>query len=206
MQLHIIVLVGAGYLIALASILAILTGAKRGDERLERQIASTKAEHETPPSRVSLSPIATALGDELDAECVIVVVTVPGDPGIGVVRTSLGAPGLLGSRVPVNGVAAAGLLDAEEAATLGLVSDREPDLPWTFAHVPLPGTHDEVMGTVTVASRRSQPFTEEDVRFIERVASRGASRFARPYPEANRSPVGGWGGVSSSTASRVAGS
>jgi hypothetical protein len=174
-----LVLLGVGYLIALVCILAILTGAKRGDKTLKRQIASAHLERETPPSSASLGPIATAVGDELDAECVIVVVTVPGDPGVGVVRASLGAPALLGSRVPVNGVPATGALDPEEAATLGLLSDREGDLPWTFAHVPIAGAHDEVVGTVTVASRRSQPFADEDVRFIERVASRGASRFAR---------------------------
>jgi hypothetical protein len=146
--------------------------------RDERGDMTTKRETASPP--VAPGPIASAVGEELGAECVIVVVTVPGDPGIGVVRTSLGAPALLGSRVPVHGVASAGVLDPEEAAVLGLVGDGEADVPWTFAHVPIAGAHDDVVGTVTVASRRSRPFTEEDISFIERVAGRGASRFARP--------------------------
>jgi hypothetical protein len=62
---------------------------------------------------------------------------------------------------------------------LGLGEDGEHDLPWSFAHVPIAGFADELMGAVTVVSRRARAFTEQDLLAIEKLARRRVPEFDR---------------------------
>jgi hypothetical protein len=181
-----------GYAVALAFVLRLLAAAKRDEESMlasravgpdqwmpyDLPVAVSPSPVEMLPAHVPLGRLAVELRDSFDVEQVSVVVSDPEDPGIGVVGACLGAPGLLGSRIPVVTEPTTGLLNAAEAAALGLGEDGEDDAPWTYAHVPIPGA-DGLLGAVTVATRRSREFRERDLVALERVARQRTPQFDR---------------------------
>jgi hypothetical protein len=179
-----------GYALALAFVLRLLAAATRDEEPMlacgpERSVPydGLALVHPAPvemlPAHVPLGRLAVELRDSLDVERVSVVVSDPRVPGTGVVGACLGAPGLLGSRIPVVDEAATGLLNASEATAVGLGDGHEDGAPWTYAHVPIAGTDDELLGAVTVATRRFRQFGERDLRTVERVARERAPQFDR---------------------------
>jgi hypothetical protein len=120
--------------------------------------------------------VAAEVCDVLGAEWVAVVLSDPDEPTTGVVGACLGAPGLLGSRVPVGPTRAAGVLEGPHASVLGLPREPGSDA-WRFAHVPIASTSN-VIGAVTAASR-SRTFAQADLSLIEHVARGGAGQFDR---------------------------
>jgi hypothetical protein len=175
-----IALLAAGYLAFLTFILALLTMAKRGDQAASRQYSTLPAPTARAlPGHQPLAHVATAVHERLGAERITVVVSDPDDPASGTVCATLGAPELLGSRVPVEKAVSVGLLQSPQAEALGLAVAPDPDdSPWAFAHVPLTGTA-AVAGAVTVAARRAVAFGEHDIDAIERLARDGARHFDR---------------------------
>lgn len=169
-------IVGVTYLIFLLLVLAVLTVAKRADEATERHVLALGGAVETFPDHAALGRVAAEICNALEAERVSVVLTDPGEPGIGVVRACLGAPGLLGSRVPLEPRSSTGVLGAAEAAVLGLAAEAGSPA-WRFAHVPIAGAG-QVVGAVTAASR-SRTFADTDLTLIEHVARRAARPFDR---------------------------
>jgi hypothetical protein len=169
-------IVGAAYLVFLLLILAVLTVAKRADESMERHVRALRGAVEAFPDHAALGRVAAEICDVLQAERVSVVLTDPAEPSTGVVRACLGAPGVLGSRVPVEPRSATGVLGATEASVLGLAPEAGSPA-WQFAHVPIAEMGD-VVGAVTAASR-SRTFAEADLTLIEHVARGGARPFDR---------------------------
>ena len=171
-----LLLLGSAYLAFLMLLLALLTVASRADDQAERQFAAVRGTVAALPDHAALARVAAEVCETLQAERVAVVLSDPDEPHTGVIRACLGAPGLLGSRVPVEPTPATGVLGAPDAPTLGLAQPAESEA-WTYAHVPIAGP-DDVLGTVT-AARRSRAFAQADLALIEHVARRGARPFDR---------------------------
>jgi hypothetical protein len=90
----------------------------------------------------------------------------------------VGAPELLGTHVLLQTERATGCKTPEEAAVLGLDEDGTAELPWSYAHVPITGAGD-LLGSVTLVSRRFRSFTEQDLSGVERLARRRVPSFDR---------------------------
>ena len=159
-----------GYLALVGFVMTIMRAAALGDEAAPLPAPAVEVLEDHEP----LGRIAADVHDLLGADRVTVVLG-EGERGDGgLVVACLDAPGLLGARVPVAAETAAGLLEAEEAAALGLPGGTA----WTFAHVPLDGP-DGVTGAVCVAARRPTAFTGGELERIEQLARRGAPVFER---------------------------
>lgn len=168
-------LLALAYVAALAAVLAVLTVAKRADEDMTAKAGEVRGPLEMLPSHVPLGRVAAEIADASGAQRVAMIMGVPDEPEAGIVGACLGAPpGLLGSRVPVERVAASGALGPAEAMVLGLAGNSDADLPWAFAKVPIAARGDEVVGTVALARAGSCSFTERDLASVERLATRGA--------------------------------
>jgi hypothetical protein len=141
-------------------------------------VAATPSSVETLPGHGFLGRLVGDLAEMLRLDRVAVVVADPGRSDVGVVAACVGAPGMLGTHIPLCAVSVAGFKSAVEAAHLGLGGGVEPELPWSFARVPIAGTT-ELLGTVTVVSRWARCFTEQDLIFIERIARRRVPEFDR---------------------------
>jgi hypothetical protein len=183
-----ILLVVAGYVLFVIFILAVMTAAKRGDEAMEASLGPVEQRawegqalaRPGDPPQVEALPAYDALGrlagdvrGALGAKRIAVMVSDPEDPGTGTVVASLGAPELLGSRVRISTDAASGSPGPEEARVLGIGHEGLPRVPWRFARAPI-AIEENVLGVVTVASRRPRAFTRRDVTFLERLAGRVA--------------------------------
>jgi hypothetical protein len=171
-----LMLAAAAYVVFVVFTLALVRVGKRADEATERHARALGHSVETRPGDAALRRVARGIRDALQAERVSVVLTNPGEPTTGVVAACLGAPGLVGSRVPVEPTSATGVLGPAEAPVVGLASGAGSDA-WTFAHLPLTGMSD-LVGTVTAASR-SRTFAEADLALMEHVARDGARPFDR---------------------------
>ena len=141
-------------------------------------VAATPSSVEALPGRGFLGRLAADLAEMLRVDRVTVAVADLGRADVGVVAACVGAPGVLGTHVPLRAERATGFKSAAEAASLGLGEDDEPELPWSFAQVPIAGTS-ELLGTVTVVSRRARCFTEQELIFIERITRRRVPEFDR---------------------------
>jgi hypothetical protein len=158
-------------------VLAMLTAGKRADEAMAREPLPA-GPIEILPAHAALGHVAAEVRDALAVERVTVIVADPEEPHTGVVGACLGAPGLLGLRVPVEDKAATGVLGPAEAVVLGLTGDAGADDSWTFAHVPLDCAGWR-RGAVAVAARRLLAFSTGEMNAIERLARRGAPDFDR---------------------------
>jgi hypothetical protein len=169
-----LLLLGTGYLVLLTGALAVVIVAKRADENMGRERRprgrGVEADH------AALGRVAVEVCEALHAERVTVVLSDPDEPTTGVIRASFGAPGLLGSRVPVAPTSASGVLGASDASMLGLVREAGSQA-WRFVRVPIEGTGD-VVGAITAASR-SRSFAAADLTLIEHVARGAAPQFDR---------------------------
>ena len=155
--------------------------AKRGDEAMleaaRRAGGHAPVPVETLPGHEPLGLVAAQLRDLLCVERVSIVVADPDRPGIGRVGACVGAPGLLGERVPVESAAATAVLGAEEAAVLGLTGASAGKASWTFAHVPLDGPGG------AAAPHRGRP---PDPRLQQRRAAVDRAHRARGAPHFER--------------------
>lgn len=136
------------------------------------------AEAEALPGHGFLGRLAADLAEMLRVERVTIAIADRDRADEGVVAACLGAPGALGTHVSLPEERATGYKSAAEAASLGLGTEHEHELPWSFAHVPIAGTR-ELLGAVTVVSRRARSFTEQDLIFIERMTRRRVPEFDR---------------------------
>jgi hypothetical protein len=185
------------YIALVASALALLNAAKRGDEAMDRAVADELASWSDPapahpyrgrvrwatpveilPDHEMLGGVAAEVRAVLGVEQVTVALADGQYRDTGIVGACINAPGLLGERVPIEAMADTGFLPPEEAEDLGLTGDTPGGASWTYAHVPLHGPAG-VSGAVTVTARRMLPFTTGEIRQIERVARRGAPQFER---------------------------
>lgn len=171
-----VTVLGVAYLAFLTFTLALLAAGKRADDSATRQFQDMSDSVQALPSLDALGRVAAEVREALGAERVAVVLSDPDEPTTGVVGACLGAPGLLGSRVPVGPTRATGVLQAQQASVLGLPRELGSDA-WRFAHVPIAGTGN-VIGAVTAASR-SHTFAQADLRLIEHVARGGSGLFDR---------------------------
>ena len=131
------------------------------------------------PNHGFMARLAGDVAEMLRAERVTVAIADPDHADEGIVAACLGAPGTLGMRLPLPTERATGFKSAAEAATLGLGEDEEHSLPWSFAHVPIAGLSEESLGAVTVVSRRTRAFNEQDLLSIEKLARRRVPEFDR---------------------------
>jgi hypothetical protein len=183
----------AGYAITLAFVLHLLTASRRGEEVPARppsppppprfegpRIVARPDAARTLVAHPDLGRLAATVHDTLEVERVAVVVSDADEPGTGVVAACFGVPGLLGNRVPVLDEPATGLLYASDVAALGIGDgDGEPDEePWAVAQLPITGRN-QLLGALTVASRREREFSDYDLRVLERLAREGAPQFDR---------------------------
>jgi signal transduction protein with GAF and PtsI domain len=173
-----LLLVLAAYAVFVGFVLAILTAAKHADELAERWHGELPAAVEALPAHGALGRLVADVRSALDVDRVTVVVSDPAEPASGLVGACIGARGLVGSRVHVEAEPVTGTLSAAQAAVLGLAAETDDDGPWTYAYVPIAGG-DEVLGAVTVASRRARAFTQRELTSIECLARRGAGQFDR---------------------------
>lgn len=161
---------GLGYLALMGFVIALMRAAALGDAAAPPPVPAV----EVLEDHVPLGRVAADVHDLLGAERVTVILGERERHDGGLVVACLDAPGLLGERVPVASEIAAGVLEAEEAAALGLPGGAA----WTFAQVPLDGP-DGVTGAVCVAARRPTAFTGGELERIEQLARRGAPVFER---------------------------
>lgn len=148
-------------------VLAMLTASRRSD-------AAARAPVEMLPGADSLGRLAAELRDTLRADRVAVIVAEPDRGEEWHVAACVGAPGLLGSRLPVAARPTTQTIGPDEASALGLTGNA----CWTYAHVPMTGPSGTA-GAVMVASRREIPFSAGEMRLIERLARMGAPEFER---------------------------
>ena len=153
--------------VALGTLVVLLLAARQWRTEPPAPV-ETLAGHET------LGLLATDLRDELGAERVAVIAADPDRADEWRVAACTGAPGLLGSRLPVAARRASRTIGPEEASALGLPGDAS----WTYAHVPLTGTSG-TSGAVMVATRRELPFSPAELTRIERLARTRAPEFER---------------------------
>ena len=166
----IVVLVVLGYLALVSFVMALMKTAARADAAVPHAVAAVEVlEHHEPLGRV-----AADVRHLLGAERVTVILGQAERRDGGLVVACMDAPGMLGARVPVASETAAGVLQAEEAAALGLPGGAA----WSFAHIPLDGP-DGVAGAVCVAARRPTVFSGGELERIEQLARRGAPVFER---------------------------
>jgi hypothetical protein len=132
------------------------------------------------PGHGFLGLLAVDLREALRVDRVTVVVADPAACGGGIVAACLGAPGMLGRHVPLLEEPATGYKSPAEAAALGLAGEGERELPWSFAYVPI-APAGQPIGAVTLVSRRARIFTDRDLSFVQRLASRRAAQF-EPVP------------------------
>jgi GAF domain-containing protein len=167
-----VLIVGGVWLAILVLLMAILATSKRANE--ESVYALRLLQEGTGEL---LADVAATVHRALEAERVTVVLMDPGAPASGQVGGCFGAPGLVGRHVHVAATRGTGIVDAADAARLGLPAAAEGPGRWTFAHLPLTG-EGRLVGAVTVASR-SRAFSDSDLALIERVARNGARSFNR---------------------------
>jgi hypothetical protein len=149
-----------------------------GRSQVDDVPAATPAPVEALPGHGFLGRLAADLAEMLCVERVTVAIADPDHADAGIVAACVGAPGVLGRHAPLPTERATGVKSAAEAAALGLGADGDHELPWSYAHVPIAGTC-EVLGAVTVVSRRARAFTEQDLIFVERIARRRVPEFDR---------------------------
>jgi GAF domain-containing protein len=137
----------------------------------------TRPTAETLPAQGFLGRFADDLADLLAVDRVTVAMTDPARPDTGVIAACLGAPGVLGRHVPLPTEPATGYKSADEAVALGLGEDGR-ELPWSYAHVPIAASG-ELLGAVTVVSRRPRAFSERELVGVERLARRRVPEFDR---------------------------
>jgi hypothetical protein len=130
------------------------------------------------PDRGFLGRLAADLADLLDVERVMVAIPDRQRADTAVVAACVGAPGALGRQVLLQTERSTGCKTADEALALGLDEDGGEALPWSYAHVPIAGA-DELLGAVTVVSRRFRSFTEQDLSGVEQLARRRVPQFDR---------------------------
>jgi hypothetical protein len=130
------------------------------------------------PAQGFLGRFAGDLADLLAVDRVTVAMADPVRPDTGVVAACLGAPGVLGRHLPLPTEQTTGFKTAEEAVALGLGEDGGRELPWSFAHVPI-ATSGELLGAVTVVSRRPRAFSRQELVGVERLARRRVPEFDR---------------------------
>jgi hypothetical protein len=131
------------------------------------------------PNQGFLARLAGDVAEMLRVDRVTVAIPDPEHADTGIVAACLGAPGMLGMRLPLPTTSATGVKSAAEVAALGLGEDEDRELPWSFAHVPIAGFAEESLGAVTVVSRRARAFSEQDLLFIEKLARRRVPEFDR---------------------------
>jgi GAF domain-containing protein len=168
---NIVILIGSGYLVFVAFVVALLRASKLADKDMARQVRAEL------PAELSLDRVVAQVHRAFEADHVTVVVADPEEPAMGRIEACLGAPSLVGRRIPVERTPATGVVGAPQAERLGLAPERQAGKPWRFAHVPIAG-EGETLGTVTVA-RRSRAFDGRDLEFIEHLARSGAHQFDR---------------------------
>jgi hypothetical protein len=159
--------IALGYGALMVLVLSLLTASRRSD-------AASHAPVEVIAGYDALGRLAAELRDTLRADRVAVIVAEPDRGEEWRVAACAGAPGLLGSRLPVASRPASRTIGAEEASALGLTGDG----CWTYAHVPLVGPSGTA-GAVMVASRRELPFSRGELGLIERLARTSAPEFER---------------------------
>jgi hypothetical protein len=129
---------------------------------------------ETLPGHEPLDLLTAELRDAFGAERIAVIAADPDRAGEWRVAACTGAPGLLGSRLPIAARRTSRTIGPEEASALGLPGDGW----WTYAHVPLTGVTGTA-GAVMVATRRRLPFSPAELTLIERLARTRAPEFER---------------------------
>src|SRR4051794_20981415 len=107
-----------------------LSGAGLAMRRFARQRGAPPPPAEVLPGHEALASLAEELRDALRAERVAVIVADVDRIDGWRVAACIGAPGLLGSRLPVAERRASRTIGAEEAGALGLPRD----VCWTYAH------------------------------------------------------------------------
>lgn len=167
----VLVLALLGYIALVGLVLASLHAVARTDEAVLPSVqVDALGEH------AALGRIAADVHALLGAERVTVIVAAGTRHDCGLVSACIGAPGLLGARVPLPAETATGVLDPESAGALGL----PPGASWSFANLPLDGP-EGVVGAIGVATRRPTAFTRAELERIVQLARRGAPAFERRY-------------------------
>ena len=173
-------------------VLAILIAAGRADDSADRQTAELlaalgagarptpagdrTARIEALPDHPALAGVVAEVRDLLDVEQMTVIVgEEAGDRAEdGVVGACLGAPGLLGTRVPLAHHADIGVVSSKAVPRGRFRAQRT----LAYAHFPLDGT-EGISGAIVIAARRSREFTRGELKAVERLARHGAPEFER---------------------------
>jgi hypothetical protein len=166
-MLTVVVTIALAYGAVMVLVLAMLTASRRSD-------GAARAPVEVLPGADALGRLAAELRDTLRADRVAVIVADFDRGEEWRVAACAGAPGLLGSRLPVAARPTTRTIGPDEASALGLPGDG----CWSYAHVPMTGSSGTA-GAVMVASRREIPYSQGEMRLIERLARSGVPEFER---------------------------
>jgi hypothetical protein len=161
----------------LALLHTLSAGRRRARARGRLRVVEGGPPAETLGAHPELGPLATAVHDKFEAARVTVVLSDGDDPATGVVAACVGAPGLLGYRVPMVSAPVTGVLSPGEAAAIGLGGGARAK-PWAFAQLPIAG-EDGPLGELTLAARREDAFSPRELRLLERIAREEAPEFDR---------------------------